>query len=635
MRKQNKKEIKTFTGTVQANDRGFAFILPDDKERYKNDFFVPRTSLHGVYDGDKVLACHVFGTKDEAKIIKVIERGITKLTGTLEKRGNVAKVYPDNSKLPKIIIPASLLNFAKNNDKVLCEITSFPQRGLPHGKIIEILGRNGDFDAEELSIIRTYGLNESFPENVLNEAEYSAKRKITPNGVRDLRGLNIFTVDGEDTRDIDDGISIEMKDGNYVLGVHIADVSRYVNRGTELDREAYERGTSVYFPDRVLPMLPKSLSNGACSLNENEDRYALSCIMTFDGTAKRTNYEIFESIIRSQRKMTYTAVNAICSGDSEFCTKYADIVPSVNQMQSLCLLLEEKRKNAGNIDLAVDETKIYVDENGEIIIKKNDRGIAERMIEQFMISANEAVAEFLQKKNAPCLFRIHETPSEEKAEMLISFLKSLGINCRLDSTNIAPKDFQNILNSVSDKPYASVVNKVMLRSMQKARYSEINAGHFGLASSAYCHFTSPIRRYPDLFVHRSVKAVLHGDDKALSKYRKGIKFAGIECSEKERNADEAERNVDDLYKVVYMSERIGEVYDAVISGVTNFGIFCELENSIEGLVEIDALPDDYYEFCAERFLLKGKKRSFRLGDKLKVQVDGCDFGRMRVIFSLY
>ena len=373
MRKQNKKEIKTFTGTVQANDRGFAFILPDDKERYKNDFFVPRTSLHGVYDGDKVLACHVFGTKDEAKIIKVIERGITKLTGTLEKRGNVAKVYPDNSKLPKIIIPASLLNFAKNNDKVLCEITSFPQRGLPHGKIIEILGRNGDFDAEELSIIRTYGLNESFPENVLNEAEYSAKRKITPNGVRDLRGLNIFTVDGEDTRDIDDGISIEMKDGNYVLGVHIADVSRYVNRGTELDREAYERGTSVYFPDRVLPMLPKSLSNGACSLNENEDRYALSCIMTFDDTAKRTNYEIFESIIRSQRKMTYTAVNAICSGDSEFCTKYADIVPSVNQMQSLCLLLEEKRKNAGNIDLAVDETKIYVDENGEIIIKKNDQ----------------------------------------------------------------------------------------------------------------------------------------------------------------------------------------------------------------------------------------------------------------------
>ena len=305
---------------------------------------MPRTSLHGVYDGDKVLACHVFGTKDEAKIIKVIERVITKLTGTLEKRGNVAKVYPDNSKLPKIIITASLLNSAKNNDKVLCEITSFPQRGLPHGKIIEILGQNGDFDAEELSIIRTYGLNESFPENVLNEAEYSAKRKITPNGVRDLRSLNIFTVDGEDTRDIDDGISIEMKDGNYVLGVHIADVSRYVNRGTELDREAYERGTSVYFPDRVLPMLPKSLSNGACSLNENEDRYALSCIMTFDGTAKRTNYEIFESIIRSQRKMTYTAVNAICSGDSEFCTKYADIVPSVNQMQSLCLLLEEKEK---------------------------------------------------------------------------------------------------------------------------------------------------------------------------------------------------------------------------------------------------------------------------------------------------
>ena len=257
------------------------------------------------------------------------------------------------------------------------------------------------------------------------------------------------------------------------------------------------------------------------------------------------------------------------------------------------------------------------------------------MIEQFMIATNEAVAEFLIKHQAPCLFRIHEIPSPEKGEMLALFLKDLGIQCKFDTENISPSDYQNVLKEVQSKPFASVVNKVMLRSMQKARYYDLNVGHFGLASSAYCHFTSPIRRYPDLFVHRSVKAVLHGDVKALRKYAKLIKFAGTECSEKERNADEAERSVDDLYKVVYMSDRIGEVYDATISGVTNFGIFCELENSVEGLIDFDTLPDDYYEFYAEKFLLKGKKHSFKLGDKLKIRVDGCDFGRMRVMFSLY
>lgn len=635
MKRQNKREIKTFTGTVQANDRGFAFIIPDDKDKYKNDFFVPRSSLHGVYDGDKVLASYVHGTKDEAKIVRILQRGITKLTGTLEKRGSTIKVYPDNRKLPLVIIPISLLNFARAGDKVLCEITSYPQRGLPHGKIIEVLGESGDFDAEELSIIRTYGLNETFPQNVLDEAENSSNRKISANGVKDLRTLTVFTIDGEDTRDIDDGVSLEIKNGNYILGVHIADVGRYVEYGTDLDKEAYSRGTSVYFPDMVLPMLPKSLSNGACSLNEGEDRYALSCIMTFDKNGKRLSAEITESIINSRHKMTYPAVTSICEGDAYFCNKYEDIEQTIKNMQELCIILENKRKLAGNIELAVNETKIYVDENGEIVVKKHKQSVSERIIEQFMIAANEAVAEFLIKNNAPCLFRIHETPSEEKTEMLVSFLKSLGIKCRLNSGNITPKDFQEILNSISDKPYASIVNKVMLRSMQKARYSDINAGHFGLASTAYCHFTSPIRRYPDLFVHRSIKAVLHGDYKSLSKYKQRIKFAGDDCSERERNADEAERSVDDFYKVVYMSDHIGEIYDATVSGVTNFGVFCELDNSIEGLIDFDILPDDYYEYFAEKFLLKGKKHSFRLGDRLKIRVDGCDFGKMRVMFSLY
>ena len=630
-----KKEFKSFTGTVQANERGFAFIIPDDREKFNTDFFVPHSSLNGAYNGDKVLATHVHGTKDEAKIIKILERGNTYIVGTFEKRGKRAKLYPDNIKLPKVNVPLSLSGNAKNGDKVVCEVTSYPQGGIPNGKIIEVLGESGDFDTEELSIIRAFGLYENFPDNAIKEAEIAARKNIAPDGLLDLRDKIIITIDGEDTRDIDDAVSLEIKDGKFVLGVHIADVSRYVELKSELDREAYRRGTSVYFPDRVLPMLPKALSNGACSLNEGEDRYALSCIMTFDTDGNRESFKIAESIINSRHKMTYPAVTAICSGDKHFCEKYRDIESTVLNMQKLCLILENKRNAKGNIDLAVIEPKIYIDDDGEIIIKSGERGISERMIEQFMIAANEAVAEFLIKKDAPCLFRIHETPLPEKAEMLTLFLKDLGIGCRFETENIPPKDFQSILKSVQDKPFASVVNKVMLRSMQKARYSNANAGHFGLASSAYCHFTSPIRRYPDLFVHRSLKAVLHGDNKALHKYSTIAKFAGDECSARERIADEAERAVDNLYKLVYMTDRIGETFDATVSGVTNFGVFCELENSIEGLIDIDILPDDYYEFIPEKFLLKGRKHSFRLGDRVKIRVDGCDFGAMRVMFSLY
>ena len=632
---KSKREFKSFTGTVQSSQRGFAFIIPDDKQKFNNDFFVPRSALNGAYNGDKVLATHVFGTKDEAKIIKILERGSKLIVGTFEKRGKAAKLYPDDIRMPKVSITLTLSGHANSGDKVLCEITSYPQRGLPNGKVVEVLGESGDFDAEELSIIRSFGLYEQFPDSVIDEAEAVAKKRIVGDGLLDLRDRLIFTIDGEDTRDIDDGVSLEIEDGNFVLGVHIADVSRYVGLKTALDREAYARGTSVYFPDRVLPMLPKALSNGACSLNEGEDRYALSCIMTFDRDGNRLNYEIAESIICSRHKMTYPAVTAICNGDEKYCRKYSDIKDTVLNMEKLCLLLENRREKAGNIELAVIEPKIYVDEDGEIVIKNGERGISERMIEQFMIAANEAVAEFLIKKGAPCLFRIHETPAPEKAEMLAIFLKDLGIRCTFNCDDITPKDFQRILKAVNDKPFTGVVNKVMLRSMQKARYSNVNAGHFGLASSAYCHFTSPIRRYPDLFVHRSVKAVLHGDNKTLPKYATLAKFAGDECSARERIADEAERAVDDLYKLVYMSDRIGDIFDATISGVTNFGIFCELENSIEGLVDIDTLPDDYYEFIPEKFVLKGKKHSYRLGDRVKIRVDGCDFGRMRAIFSLY
>ncbi len=626
------KQAGVFSGTVRGNARGFAFVEPDDREKYKNDFFIPPHSLCGAYDGDKVLAAPVKGTVDEGYIVEITERGRTKITGVFTIEGGFGFLQPDDSKLPEVSIPLSLSMNAKDGDKVLCEITAYPQNRNPLGKIIEILGEGGNFAVEVLSIIRAHGLYSEFPEEVVREAERVAAKPVSCDGCRDLREKLIFTIDGEDTRDVDDAVSLELVDGKYILGVHIADVSRYVKYRSALDNEAYARGTSVYFPDTVLPMLPKSLSNGACSLNEGEDRYATSCVMTFDGQGRRLNYEIFESVIKSRHKMTYKEVTAICNGEKEACGKYPDLVDTVGLMQKLCLIMEKNRDEAGCVNLDLREAKIHTDENGKIVIPDYERTISERIIEQFMIAANEAVADFMASKNIPCLYRIHEAPSPEKVETLTSFLKDLGINVKVDSDEAEPCDFQNILKRAEDKPYYPVINKVMLRCMQKARYSEENRGHFGLASPRYCHFTSPIRRYPDLFVHRALKEVLRGGNGL--KYRDNAKQAGIDCSERERIADEAEREVDDLYKLEYMSERIGEVYDATVSGVTNFGVFCELENTVEGLIPTEYLPNDDYEFFAEKFLLKGRRNTFRLGDKLKIRVDGCDFGRKRVTFSI-
>ncbi len=634
-RKTDGKIRVTFTGILRANEKGFAFIVPDDKEKYDKDFFVPKRSVNGAYDGDRVLASPVKGTADEASVLSVLLRGRRKIVGTIERAKSFCRMYPDDSRLPEVTVPAALSMDAKDGDKVLCEITAYPKRGYPKGKVLEILGESGDFEAEELSIIRSHGLYGQFPEEVLAEAKRVSEEKINIAYRKDLRDKLIFTIDGEDTRDIDDGVSLEVKDGKYLLGVHIADVSHYVRFRSPLDNEAYARGTSVYFPDRVLPMLPKDLSNGACSLNEGEDRYALSCLMTFDKDGKRLNAEICESVIRSRHKMTYTAVTAICEGEKKACESYADIIDTVKQMEKLCLIMESNRDKAGSVTLDMREAKIYVDEKGEIVIPDYKRTISERMIEQFMIAANETVAEFMQKNKAPCLYRVHETPAPEKAELLLNFVKDLGIPAKCNAENVKPKDFQSILKAAEDKPCYSVVNKVMLRSMQKARYCGSNLGHFGLASERYCHFTSPIRRYPDLFVHRALKEVLRGNKEKCVKLYGGIaESAAADCSDRERIADEAERDVDDLYKLAYMSDRIGESYEAVISGVTSFGVFCELDNTIEGLIPLETLPEDSYEYFAEKFLLKGKKRSFRLGESVKIRVDGCDFGRMRVMFSL-
>lgn len=630
MKNSKNKKLKTYLGTVQGSDKGFAFIVPD--EDLGQDFFVPKKSVNGALHGDKVLFAKVAGTRDEACILKIVERANPRVIGTLIKSGGAFLVYPDNIRQPKVYIPLSESAGARQGEKVVSVITSYPKNKAPGGKVLEVLGDEGDLEAEELSIIRAYALEEEFPEEVLRQAESAASKNVSLDGRKDLRHLNIITIDGEDTRDIDDGVSVSYENGKYILGVHIADVSHYVLPRTALDDNAYGRGTSVYFPDRVLPMLPKSLSNGACSLNEGELRYALSCVMTFTPSGERTDYQIYESVIKSRRRMTYTEVTAILDGDKELLKKYSDVAEDIGHMKELCLALEKKRDNAGSVNLDVKEAHIYVDDDGEIVIPSAERTISQRIIEQFMIAANEAVAEFLQKRGAPCLFRIHECPSEEKSATFFAFLRDLGVKFKAPD-EVSPKDFQAVLKICEDKPFYQVVNKVMLRSMQKARYSEENSGHFGLASSCYCHFTSPIRRYPDLFVHRSVKDVLHGG--AMRKYLQNLAHdAGIDCSKRERVADECERKVDELYKLAYMSSRIGEEFSATISGVTAFGVFAELDNTVEGLIPLEDLPKDEYAFYEEKFLLKGAKNSFRLGNKIRVKVADCDLGRMKVLFSL-
>jgi ribonuclease R len=630
------KQLGAFVGTVQGNERGFAFIVPDEKEGHPKDYFVPRRALKGAMNRDKVLAVHKRGTEDEAFVVKIIERGQTRIVGTFNKDKRAGYVLPDDRRFDSdVYIPFSLCGNAKVGDKVVAEITSYPKDKMVGGKIVEILGESGDFYTEELSIIRGYGLNETFPAPVERQAENAAKEQIVLGGRQDLRNILTITIDGDDTRDIDDAVSLIKQGDDFVLGVHIADVSHYVKYGDKVDREAYERGTSVYFPDTVLPMLPKALSNGACSLNEGEDRYAMSALITFDKKGNKKGAKFYESVICSNHRMTYTTVTAILEGDGELGKKYADIAPMLFDMQELCLILEDKRKKAGSVNLDVKEAHIYVDENGEIVIPDYDRSISHRMIEQFMVAANEAVAEFAQKNTAPFLYRIHEKPSPEKASTFFSFLRDLGINANGDIEDIKPTDFQRVLSRVEDKPYNAVVNRVMLRSMQKARYSEDNVGHFGLASECYCHFTSPIRRYPDLFVHRVLKCLLHGDKEgAVRIYSPIAHQAAIDTSERERRADMAERDVDDLYKVVYMSERIGEEFDAVISGVTNFGIFAELPNTIEGIIRIESLPKDNYEYFEEKFLLKGAHHSYKIGEPIKIKVAGCDYGGMRVEFVL-
>ncbi|MBQ5926615.1 MAG: ribonuclease R [Clostridia bacterium] len=624
-------------GTLTGNERGFAFLTPKDQERFVADLFVPHRNLNGALHGDEVLAERSSEKdSDEATVVKILRRGYTKLVGTFYKDRNAGYLCPDDKNyFETVYIPLALCRHIKSGVKAVAEITEFPYKKSPGGKIVEVLGDETDFFAEELSIIRSFNLDEKFPDGLEKEAERVASRGIKPAdlvGRSDFRDQLTVTIDGEDTRDIDDAVSVE-KEGNYYrLSVHIADVSHYVKYRSPLDKEAFDRGTSVYFPDRVLPMLPKALSNGICSLNPNEDRLALSCIMKIDEKGKVKESEIVQSVIRSKHKMTYTEITEILDGNKKTQEQYADVLDEIFLFKELTDILKTARDKKGGVELDVKEAKILY-ENGEITVPDYKRPFSYEIIEQFMVTANETVATFMQSIEAPFLYRIHEKPNEEKAKNFSAFAESLGLSPKFNLQDVRPYDYSTLLKSAENLPSYSVLNRVMLRSMQKARYSPINVGHFGLASDCYCHFTSPIRRYPDLCIHRIIKEILNGGyEQACKTYGEFVSEAAIQSSEKERNAESAEREVDALYIASYMSERIGEEYDAVVSGVNANGVFAELKTAIEGFIPIESLGDEF-EYIPERFLLKGFKRNFTIGDCIKVKVVDVDFYQRRTIFS--
>ena len=634
------EQLGLIKGVISGNERGFGFLVPEDKESYTGDFFIPRKSLHGALHGDVVLAARAYGAEgDEAYVVKILQRGFLQIVGTFRRDRRAGYLFPDEKKFAsEIYIPLSDCSHIKNGVKAVAKITSYPYGKSPGGEIVEVLGDEDDFFAEELSIIRSYSLREEFPPRVEKEAKKQQARGITDAdlvGRRDLRDLLTVTIDGEDTRDIDDAISLENDGEDYLLGVHIADVSHYVAHKSVLDEEAFERGTSVYFPDRVLPMLPRALSNGICSLNEGEDRLALSCLMRIDKKGAVKSSEIVESVIRSRHKMTYTEVSAMLDGDKKTLEKYADVAETVTKFAELTRILQAVREKKGSVTLDVKEAKILFDEKaGEIRIPDYERAFSYQIIEAFMVLANETVAEYMHAIEAPFLYRIHEKPNEEKATAFRAFAQTLGLTARFRADDIKPYDYRNLLIAAQDLPAYSVLNRVMLRSMQKARYSSENAGHFGLASECYCHFTSPIRRYPDLCIHRIIKEILRGGyETAQEKYGEFVERAAAQSSDRERRAADCERDVDDLYKTMYMSERIGEEYEAVISGVTSFGLFAELANTVEGFIPVESLFGQY-AFDKDRFRLVGQNESYTIGESLLVKVIDVDFYRRRTEFRL-
>lgn len=625
-------------GKLQGNERGYAFLIPTDNR--KEDYFIPHSDLKGAMHGDTVLAetTDGGGNRTTARVLKVLERGITELVGTYFTCKSGGFVSPDERKYYNdIFIPFGKGVRAKAGDKVVCKILSYPKRQNPEGIVTKILGRQFDKKAELESILYTYKLGGKFPKPVLDAAK--AVSSPTENDFEnraDYRKLLTMTIDGEDAKDFDDAISVEkLKGGKYRLGVHIADVSHYVIAGGAIDKEAYNRATSVYFPEKVIPMLPEKLCNDVCSLKEGVDRLTLSCVMDISKDGKVLDYVITPSVIRSSARMTYNKVQKIIDGDIALIKQYKPLDKSITLMNELADILIDKRDREGSIDLDVKESAIYVDDSGEIVVTPAPRDKAHRIIEEFMILANVTVAEYMYYLEKPFIYRIHERPTEERLENFYLFLSGLGINAKRKKDGVHPKDFQTLLKKAEGTPYYTLINRVMLRSMQKAKYTPVDVGHFGLSVNHYCHFTSPIRRYPDLVIHRIIKDFLSGKYNLEEKYCEFVFDAAKQSSEKERNATEAERAVDDYYKMLYIENYIGEEFDGLVSGVTGFGVFVELNCGVEGLVKVETLKGRRkYVHDEKNYTLSDGKTAYKLGQKVRVKVVGVNMGERRAEFLM-
>ncbi len=636
----NNTKAGIFTGT----QRGFGFVVIEGEDE---DIFIPESSTKGALHNDKVLVSikgEQTGKRREGEILRIIERSNTTVVGTFEKSKNYGFVVPDNTKFGKdIFIQKEHTKGAVNGHKVVVKITNFGDKlKNPEGRIIEILGHINDPGVDIKSVIAAYNLPLEFPEEVLKQVEKTEEEigEEEIKGRKDLRDLPTVTIDGEDAKDLDDAITLSKEGDIYHLGVHIADVSHYVREDTPLDKEALNRGTSVYLVDRVIPMLPHKLSNGICSLNAGTDRLALSCLMDIDDKGNVIGHEIVEAVICVNRRMTYTSVKKILEDKDEAERKeYEELVPMFLLMEELAEILREKRRKRGSIDFDFPESKVVLNNEGHPVdIKPYDRNKATKIIEDFMLIANETVAEDYFWQEIPFVYRVHENPDSDRIKELGIFINNFGYSIRIGQEDIHPKELQKLLGKIEGTSEEALISRLTLRSMKRAKYAAESDGHFGLAAKYYCHFTSPIRRYPDLQIHRIIKENLKGGlgEKRYNHYHKILPDVARQASITERRADDAERDVLKLKKVEYMSDHIGEEFDGVISGITSWGMYVELPNTVEGLVRVADMEDDFYVYEEEKYAMTGEhtRKSYKLGQKVKVEVVDTDKWQKVIDFRL-
>lgn len=642
--KYSKAESKNVTGVFTAHQRGFGFVTIEGENE---DIFIPGDKVNGAMHMDTVeiaVLPTTSGKRKEGAVLKVIERGMKHVVCTYEASENFGFAVPDNTRFGSdIFIPKGKSMGAVAGHKVVVEVTSYGKKDKkPEGRVVEIIGHINDPGTDILSIVKAYDMPVEFSEKIMHQVENVSKEVTDADmaGRMDLRDWTMVTIDGEDAKDLDDAVSLFMDGDNYVLGVHIADVSNYVQEHSALDVEALKRGTSVYLVDRVIPMLPHALSNGICSLNEAQNRLTLSCIMTINPKGEVIDHKIAETVIRTNRRMTYTNVKKILEDkDPEVMEEYKELVPMFEKMAELASILRKRRMKRGSIDFDFPETKVILNDKGEPIdIKPYDRNVATKLIEDFMLIANETVASHFFWQEIPFVYRTHENPDTEKIHKLSTFINNFGYSLHIGADEVHPKELQKLLEKIEGTDEEALISRLTLRSMKQARYTTACTGHFGLAANYYCHFTSPIRRYPDLQIHRIIKETLRGrmNAKRIEHYESILDEVAKQSSQMERRADEAERETIKLKKCEYMVKHVGEEFEGVISGVTEWGFFVELPNTVEGLVRVTELKDDFYQFYEDTYELVGEatNKRYKLGQKVKVVVESTDKLMRTIDFAL-